>query len=115
MLASLRRRSLRWYSEPIDGNCTRLGTAVETNAAAGAVVPCVMREMHTIWAQFSSKHKTLRRARLDAEAAALALVNADLYVASRLTRHVHLATLLSPARTRLPSQSLFSFCEGVCS
>src|SRR5579859_3543928 len=96
--ASFRNR-FGWYWHTIHSDRARLRAAVEANAAAGAVSG-VVRRMDAIGAQLLREHQTLRRTGLNAEPAALALLNVDDDVASRLTCHVHLAPSRNSARLR---------------
>src|SRR5581483_556813 len=83
---------LLWRSLPVHGDRTRLGTAIETNAATGAVVSHIARGMHAIGIQSRKQFEAFRRTRFDTQPASLALVRINRHFAARLPRHNHLAS-----------------------
>src|SRR5579872_116404 len=88
----LGRHSLWRSSQPINGDRARLRTAIEADAASGAVVPGVVRRMDAIVTQLRRKLEAFGRARLDAEPASFALLDIDCDLPARWTRHILLLT-----------------------
>src|SRR5579871_2046143 len=73
--------------EAVDSNRAGLRTAIEANAASGAIVACVTRRVHSVGTHLRSQLQALRRARLDAQPASFALLDIDGDVALCLTGH----------------------------
>src|SRR5438105_2138731 len=68
----------------------RLRTAVETNAAAGAVVSGVARGMHAVGTQAGIQFQALGRTAVHAKSATFTFVNVDGDLTACLSCHVHL-------------------------
>src|SRR5215470_2119683 len=96
--ATLPLQSCRMFSSlplarrrpPVHGDRAGLGTTVETDAAAGAVMPGVARGMHTIGAQLRRQLQALRRTAVHAQSAALALLDVNRDFPACLRCHSHL-------------------------
>src|SRR6266568_95629 len=88
----LRRR------QPEHNDGAGLGTAVETDSAAGAAVAGVMRRVNAICVQFRQEFEAFGRAGLDAESAAFALFDANQDIAPRFACHIHLAAAITDGR-----------------
>src|SRR4051794_27331804 len=83
LLPFARRRNSRLFGRQgvsVNRNRARLGAAVETNAAAGAFLPGVLRRVNALVTQFSSEFQAFGRARLHAQPAAFALLRINRYV-----------------------------------
>src|SRR5271165_3986308 len=74
--------------QPVDDNGARLRTAIEADAASGAVVAGVTGGMNSVGTHFRGEFQALRRAGLDAEPASLALLDINGDVAACCARHV---------------------------
>src|SRR5208282_2763687 len=73
---------------PVHNDGPRLGTAIEADAASRAAFAEVLRRMHAVSAQVGRQGQAFGRARLHAQPAALALLDADNHSSPRLTCHV---------------------------
>src|SRR5215467_5586887 len=90
MLASCLRWSCNHLGrsrESIHLDRSRLRTAVETNAASGAIMSGITRGMNAVMAEFRRKLEALERAGLDAEPASFALFDIHYDFAARRTGH----------------------------
>src|ERR1039457_7238345 len=85
---SLGDHSFRGRNQPRNSEGPGLWTAVETDAAARAVVACIARRMHPVRAQFRGKLQAFRRARLHTQPASFALFDIDRYIAACWACHV---------------------------
>src|SRR5271165_1589950 len=74
-------------NEPVHDNGSGLRAAVETCSAARAFLAGILRGMDAVLAQLGRQEQALGRARLDAQAAALAFFWIDDYITSRLRCH----------------------------
>src|SRR5690349_4226502 len=79
----------RFYAHDSDG--TRLGTAIEADAATGAALALVLCGVHAVAVQFGREEERLGRTRIDTEAAALAFILVD---ANFTACHCHVCVLL---------------------
>src|SRR5579863_1452399 len=97
MFASCRSRNFGRWNQTVDRDRSRLRTAIETNAASGAVVTAIACRMHSVGTQFRSKLQAFWRAGLDAQPASFALFDINRDIAARLASHA----FLSPRNRRL--------------
>src|SRR5260370_38243138 len=74
--------------QPEHNDGAGLGTAVETDSAAGAAVAGVVCRVNAICIQFRQGFEAFGRAGLDAESAALALFDANQDLTPRISRHI---------------------------
>src|SRR5512141_3317759 len=85
-----------WFGrggQPVHGDGARLRTAIETYAAAGAVVSGVLRGMHAVVAELSRKFEALGRAGFNTKPASFALSHVDYDFPARRTCHIVLLTV----------------------
>src|SRR5271169_1191820 len=89
--------------EPVDDDGPGLRTAVETDAASGAVVAGITRRMHPVGTQFRGKLQAFGRAGFHAQPASFALLDINRDIAACWTRHIsppplpHLVTAVCAA------------------
>jgi hypothetical protein len=82
------------WREAIDGDRTRLRTAVEADTAAGAAFAGIARGVDAVSVQFRSQLQALGRAGIDTESAALAFFCIDEDVSTRWSSHNHLVAVM---------------------
>src|SRR5271167_2327164 len=74
-------------SEAIDDDGSGLRATIEAGPTGGAFLASVLRRMHAVFAQLGRQEQALGRARLNAQATALAFFWIDGYVTARLRCH----------------------------
>src|ERR1035438_7297428 len=83
-----------WRGEPVDDDRAGLRTAIEADAAAGAVMSGILRRMHPVVTQFRGELQTFWRARLNTKTASFAFFYLAGDVAARWACHIFLPSFL---------------------